>query len=217
MRFKKGNKSKSKKRSTKVSSSVKRYVKHEIRIVQEPKYFQKQQTTYAGFDWSGTNPSPISVSSVPQGDTDSQRDGDKLRMFGLQFRYSVVFNPAFGLDFIQNCMVVVFQWFPNSIPALSQILANINFSSVVAPFSFINWDQRDQFKILYKKVHCTSYYSEQAYSREKFIRNFKHKNIQYSSGGVTGTNMIYVCFLSDAGASALPTYCYQTRLLYTDS
>ena len=92
-----------------------------------------------------------SLSSVPQGDSDTTRDGDQLTISSLEIRYNMFLNivsaAATNPQEINNMRLIIFQWYPDSTPIVSDILLTTH---VLAPYQH---DKRFMFKILYDKSH----------------------------------------------------------------
>lgn len=170
---------------------------------------------------------------IPQGDQDTQRDGDRLKLKNFMFRYSITL-PSVPLSSDRLCHVrfIFFQWKPNDF--LPPVAANILIAGpagALGPYSFYNWDGRQQYKILYDRVHKMSQAITPALGPTAVIQNEDsahyrtgrvkmtktNTQIQYSAGSINCTNMIYLLVVTDSTAISAPNFVMSTRSTYTDS
>lgn len=224
----------------KKSYSKKRYSKKSYSKKSEKKRLRKfaskmskmvGEKKYADFDYQITNLVDsagviTSLSDIGQGDADNERDGDQLTLTSLDFRY--FWNMSGSVE-STRVRTLIFQWYPPTIPIVTDILLfnalpatplDVRF---MAPYSH---DRRFNFRVLYDKTHLMTYQAlaganPNSYTSAQLVRviKFARDRIQYIGGGVTGTNKVYVLFISDApaGTPARPNVKYITKLNYHDN
>lgn len=193
----------------KVPVSVKRFVKKQINVTKEHKYFDTsfnlQTIPIAG--------NVDQLSTVPQGNTDTTRVGDKILPTSLEMNFQFVAVPADVTNYIRH---IVFRWKPNTVsvtPAVASILAYAG--TAQSPASPYYHDGRNQFEILYDKM-----YTFDAYNITKVIKEtvpLARKTVNFVAGGNNGMGHLYQITLSDSGAVAHPTVIGYVRLNYTDA
>lgn len=159
-----------------------------------------------------------SLTDVAQGDTDLTRDGDQLTMGKLVFFLELAQSSGVGFDVHNAVRVILFQWFPQSAPAVSDILDQ---GTGTAPYYHYFTDKAKSFKILHDKIHRLQRDDPTAGGQVKiFKRRFKvrpgRKKIQYVSGGTTGSNKIYLLLMSDSSVTPHPTAYFHSRLNFMD-
>lgn len=158
------------------------------------------------FGWNGTI---TDVSAVAQGGTAINRDGDKLTIKSLIYRYGV-----FGADVYNFCRIVIIQWLQNdaaTAPTVAGVLNATYTGSLNAPFSPFNKSNAGyQFVVLYDKTHSVSTVSN--YNKGGFVAKITPKklkgkalkNIQYNAGATTGVGKFYILWISDSGVASDP-------------
>lgn len=165
---------------------------------------------------------------IPQGDTDTSRDGDRLQWCGKidLMLHCINGQGALG-DVYNNIRVIIFQYHPNSTPGLSTILlAGPSGSQDV--LSLYNHDNRQEYRILFDRVFKTVGNANAATTPATNtvatnVRKFKiplrkiRKYAQYTGGTLAGTNRIYIAYLSDSSAATHPTLEYSTKVFFRDS
>lgn len=177
----------------------------------ELKYYDTSDSA-TGIGFSGF---ASSLCTPAQGDTDTTRDGDRIHIERVWFHYG--WSNGDNTNVVR---VILFQWFPNSAPAVSDIL--LHTGSAQAPWSDFNWDNRQEYKILYDKTwYLSAYYNGGAkvkgLSKPLIIKNGFRRNLQFQAGATTGTNQIYKLILSDSGAVPNPLFNSWSRIEFTDS
>lgn len=176
--------------------------------------------------------STMSISNTPfqiaQGVTDTDRVGDSVNLTGsICFRFNIVNGIGATGDEYNNMRVTFVQWHPNSTPAAADIFIN-GPSGVADVYSQFNHDKRQMYKVLYDKVYATVGNANAAQTpgtsalQTGVITDYVSlkkavKHIQYAGGGVTGTNLIYICLVSDSALATHPNITYTTKLFYRDS
>lgn len=156
------------------------------------------------------------VSAVAQGTTDTTRTGDRLKLRSLEFRIQLQdLRTTLSVDGMNVVRVVFVQWFPSGTPNSSDI-----FSAVANTcLGFYAHDTRQMYKILWDKTYALTGATSRNFHLAHGTIYFKKNNmIQYSGGGTTGTNKIYMFALYTNGGAGVTTNLYaDTRLRYYDS
>lgn len=198
-----------------LNPTQKQQVKDIIKVRQELKFFPASKSGVA----VSTTPTIDDLSAIPQGSTDNDRDGDRVRLETLELR-GVLINA----DVTNHYRIVVFSWFPNSTPVAGNILLNGPSGNVDA-FSCYSHDNRQLYKILWDKFYfcagnggaASNPYTPTSEQPLYFRVPVTPKQVQFAAGTTNGTNKVYILYLSDSGAISHPVIHYATKLLYTDS
>lgn len=153
------------------------------------------------------------LTTVPQGDTDSARDGDQLLI--KKFEVRGYCTPA---DATNICRFLIFRWNvddTSDAPTLAEILQDAASSPWISPY---NRDSRRSGKvvIIYDNILgvCTS---------GPGIKTFKHEckwkalKINFEAAATTGVGHIYLLTVSDSTASTHPFFSMESRVWFTDS
>jgi len=201
-----------KKKEQKVSKSqVQTMIKSAVktRDLLEWKYFSTT-VNQANVTFSGTT---YALSDVPQGDTDSNRDGDAISLVSLEISLGF-----YASSQVNACRMIVYQWFPalssGSPPAPSALLLAVG--SALAPFSTHNVDNYQQYKIIFDKTVALSTAEGLRLLNFK-IKKFPKRSIQFSGGTTGGSSKLFLLVLSDDGVSSYPLVSYMSKLYYTDA
>lgn len=193
----------------KLNKREKIQVKRMITRTQEIKYFD-QTLVNVSFDYSGVL---YNLTPINQGNTDTDRNGDQVMLKYVSIRG---YLQASATSTYNVCRIIVFQWKPNSTPAISDILNNI--ASVNAPNSFYLWDKRQQYTVLWDKRYIVQGTDRQAALFSKKIYGKKlRKKLQFLGGGNSSDNRVYIIAISDDGGTPYPAWTWQSRVAYTDS
>lgn len=152
--------------------------------------------------------------SVSQGDTDSTRDGDELRISRITFRGNFTVN---NTAVFNRCRLIIFQWKQSDTdvtPTVAMILNNTaNTTQLIDGIT--NHDRSDLFNILYDKTHYVNYYGTAMSRIRGSARKFNHVQ-KFTGGATTGTNQIYALYVADQITNT-PTMNLQVAMHYTDS
>lgn len=203
----------------KLSKQQKSQVKALVKGVQQLKFFNTSNASQL-VDWAGAI---VAISNPTQGNGDTQRNGDTIKCTSLNITYSLR-NPATGPNLEQYCRFIIFRWLPldSTAPVLGDIM-NMT-GNAIALYSQYNDDRRDQFEVLYDRLHRIS--SDQiggSPTRDSCV--FQHyvkcnKKIEFNAGSINGTGKIYMLYVGDAdpaiGATRTQISYYNT-LRYTNS
>ena len=141
------------------------------------------------------------LSGVTQRDTDSNREGDQLRITSVQIRGNVVVADATNI-----VRIVLLQW-KSSIaagPAVTDVLPNGTGPSVYAPYAH---DNRDNMRILWDSgLICVDTYNPIKEFSCMVTKGFLNdRKIQYVAGSATtGYPHLFLCVVSDSTAVTHP-------------
>lgn len=211
-----------KRKGAKLNKRQATQVKKIIAVRQELKYFQYATAGIA------VSASPTIISSpflIPQGDTDQSRDGDRLMWAGkVDLRVEAIIGSS---DPYNNVRLILFQWHPNSTPAVEDLLLD-GPSEAPDLFSQFNHDKRQEYKILFDKTwklvgNGSSASVPYTQASTTGIKRFKislkkaRKQVQFAGGGTTGTNKLYLMYMSDSAVTPHPSISYTTKVFFRDS
>lgn len=156
---------------------------------------------------AGSGFGPLAV--VTQGDTDSQRDGDSLKLKGWEG--NLLFTRG-GVDAIVAYMFI--QEGPEFITTPSQLFELVN--TVNAPLSQPGWDSRLGFKVLSHGIHCLT--NSDPYAKVSFRHKFNH-DVQFFNNSTTvyeGEVSLWV-ISNNAGGGSQPTLHMASQLSWIDN
>jgi len=199
--------------------AVKSIVKSILHEEQELKFFDTSQALVnLSTAWTIFQP----LTNPAQGDTDSLRDGDRLKPHSITLHYQFVAS-----QIASQVRIIVFRWKPNNTaiaPAVASII--ITAAGQQSPLGNYNRDLRDQYTILYDENHPMGVYVVAAGTAtvataptevvQRVVFDKRHPAIQFTGGSTSGTNHIYVMACTDDTATQ-PQIGYVSRMLFTDS
>lgn len=200
------------------------------RLIGEKKYY----ITNSGGNFSVSNAGTVThLTAVPLGDTDQSRDGDQLTIRSLELKWQAIAgytSSTTTYDFYNRVRCVVFQWFPQTVPVIADILISTGNGYHIAPY---NHDTRFQFKVLYDSTRtvdqtfffngATTYGVSTGNSQSQLItkhinRGYKNRRVQYVAGTTTAPSFgLYLLFVSDSSAVTHPQAEYVAKLNYSDN
>jgi len=192
----------------KVPTNVKKYVKEQLNETVEHKYFlASDSATTVDFGGAVYDKTP-----VPQGDTDVTRDGDKIKLEEISFRYTVQIA-----DTTNVFRVILFQWHPSSSPGITNILLTVGSANGVNSALTVDYEQ--QYKILYDRTHYLNNVAvpQTGLTEAVVIKKGFQKQMQFIAGGTTGTNHIWAAFISDSAAATHPSINSSMRIRFSDA
>jgi hypothetical protein len=190
-------------------SEIKRLAKRIQAVSSELKYASNVNATYTSISYNGTDfLNPLTL--VPQGDSDSNRDGDALKLHSIQVVFAWKVSTTTP-SFVRMC---IFQWKPNSVPVYANVFIDQH-NTTLAPFTYYNHDLRHQFVILFDEVVEIDTISHPAHLVKKIIMKGFNPNLQFSAGGTTSTNHIYAFACSDVNAAG-PQLVFHSKITYYD-
>jgi hypothetical protein len=165
----------------------------------------------AGFGTTVDNAGSITkLSTIPQGDTDSSRQGDQCELIKLEVHANYANSSA---DLFNTYRHIIFRWCQDdtvAAPIVSDILQS---TTVFSPLNRDNFRAK-KFIVIHDVFKCTSLNGEHA-KTDVFVKKLNFK-ILFQSGATTGTNHIYSLQLSDSAAIPHPIVSYVARVHYND-
>lgn len=155
-----------------------------------------------------------SFNLVGQGDSDFARQGNKIAITKLHFRYSLYYDPSGVLH--DRVRIIVFAWYNESVPSAADLF--LTPSNVL---SYMNTNFAKQFKILYNKIHCVDTVINDCITIDKTIDFTKtkegHHIVTFNGTGSTDfeAGQIYMGFYSTTASSSIQLF-HASRIRYTD-
>lgn len=178
------------------------------------------------------------ITGIAQGTTDQQRTGDRIKYAGSIFLRMVIDLGDAAADTHVYIRTICFQWHPNSVPAAGNILINGPTGSPDI-LSVYNHDGRQMYTIMFDKTEklignqnvaaapnvltSSTIPNLRTYSIKLAPITFSttpfESQAQFSAGGVTATNHIYILQLSDTtgGVGHRPFTSWYTKVVWRDS
>jgi hypothetical protein len=152
------------------------------------------------------------LSTIPQGDTDSTRDGDQAEVYSVDVIAS--FANASSTDLSNLCRLIIFRWQQDDSSAAPAAVTDIlQTASVYSPLNRDN-ERAKKFVILKDHLFSTSLNGPSVDTLvSKSGNRFK---LAFQGSANTGNNMVYAMMVSDSGAIPHPTLNYQVRVYFTD-
>lgn len=188
-------------------------VKRLISNTQEKKHFLVTNASGISQSTVGTI---TKLSSIAQGDSDTDRDGDRLTLKSLRFTATIS-----NSDTYNRFRVILFRWNPDdsTAPTVGDILQNSagNLLDVLLP---THLDKSSNFHVIHDRTYTTATDgANEAIGVKKtfYGKRLGTKTIQYNAGLTTGFRNVYMLTVSDSGAAAHPYIYYTSLLKYTDS
>lgn len=158
------------------------------------------------------------LTKVPQGDTDNNRNGDKLTPKWLKMRLNFTIAPA--TDTTNQVRFMIFRWKPNtslSPPVLDNLFQNfsltVNTLVTLLPYT---WDMRNQFTVLYDRVFQLNEAQSLQIDKKIFLR-LASKKVAFTGATTDGADHICFATFSDSNAAPNPQITVYNRLAYVDS
>lgn len=160
---------------------------------------------------AGSGGTIIDFCNIAQGDSSTQREGDRLTIKSFILRFGLI-----AADTTQFCRLIIFQWLIDdtaTVPTPSHILNGTYINQPYATFAPFNKSNAGYvFVPLWDKQFSMTSGASSSACKHALVkltpRNFKKKAkamIQYQSGATSGTGKIYGLFISDSGAVTHPT------------
>jgi hypothetical protein len=185
---------------------------------QEHKFFDSKEYAQS----ATTTPTQLAISAIPQGDTDSTRDGDQVNLLSLWIKFETYLQGAGGTnDFTDQVRLVIYRYHPMSTgaaPVPATVLTDLSVaqSATMTPFT---WDNRKDYTVILDK---TFNLSGNGPSDLGFHTKIKWKQpgipAHFSAGSTTlQTNGLFVMIMSDSLVATHPQYNIYTRVEYSDA
>jgi hypothetical protein len=189
-----------------------------ISVAQEPKFFDSKvyatATTSSGQQYA--------ISAIPQGSTDSTRDGDQVNLLALRVYFATYLQGTGGTnDFTDTVRIIVFRWHPMS-TAAAPVPANVLIDTSVAEslvMSDYTWDNRKDYTIVHDHRFDLSG-NGPAQMSMTFEKKWKAPGIpaHFSAGSTTlQSNGLFVIVSSDSLVATHPLFNLYTRVIYSDA
>lgn len=190
--------------------SIKSLARRIVNFTHEKKYITADSLQILGSTIGQSWTAAIDCFSlVPQGNTDGERDGDRLYIRSLEIHivcYGV--TPA-----TEAFRFIIFQWYPETTPTMSGTLSCLNTASGSGTGEWLvpyNHDNRSQYRILRDVKFQLSSVGSQVQEKTLRIIKFPKRAIQFSAGSTTGSNHIYGAICSMNGnANAAIRFVYK--------
>lgn len=190
--------------------------------VLEPKFLVTQDETVDNSGlWSGTSQVITKLTSVTQGDTDLQRNGDAIVPYGLVFNFVIrpdVANVA--ATGLMRLRIVLFRWRLSdgiAVPLATDLLNSVGSETAAfdGPYSH---DRRQNYAILAsRKFQVPATLVSSVYEHPHVIKLKLSGRINYEAAGVLGTNNIYLMMFSNVATAAdRPSVFWNARLSFKD-
>jgi hypothetical protein len=182
----------------------------------EHKFFDSKAYAQA----ATTTPTQDALSAIPQGDGDSQRDGDAINLVKLWFKFECYLQGTGGTnDFTDQVRLIFYRWHPMSAaahPVPADVLIDLSVAQS-ATMSAYGWDNRKDFTILYDHTFALS---GNGPSDLNTMGEINLGNIQshfLSASTTLASNQIFAMVMSDSLVATHPDYNLYTRVIYTDA
>lgn len=202
-----------KKPSKKIEKEIKKVVKAELKQEVEHKYFDT--TNLSVPSWNGTI---IDLSAIPIGTSSTTRIGNKIQPISTRLAMEIIGPNAVGSTYCEF-RYIIFRWKPDSVPTAANIISVIG--SNQTPHAPLVVDQRDQFTVIKDKLFNLSaalsgFTTESSFQSHIINKRVRRPVISFDSAATTGSNKLYLLFISD-GTIQIPSIYYYNRLIYTDA
>lgn len=203
----------------------KQQVKRLIGGRQELKYFG---TVINGQNMVSTG-TIASITDIPQNDTDSGRDGDRVKLVKKMELYIAINSIPANTNPGNRCRVIIFQWKEQTTPTMAKILLT-GVSGGIDVSSRYSHDNRMLYRIILDRTftligtgstatsNILTSKAQATYQSHNYWRRMKNiaTQVQFEAAGTTGNNKLWVAYLSDQ-ASNYPVLYMGTKLFFTDS
>lgn len=200
-------------RKARVSRPVKTYVKKAITATKESNYFP-----YAvnGTELNYDGQLIAELSTVPQGDDISSREGDRIEPTSFILRGSLQ-----NMATTTVARLVLVQWRPDSsqepLDSISDCIQNSTLSYGVYGNYVPDKRQRMKFKVLWDRTFVNTTGATQIIPFNVMVTKFANKYINYGDSVTTAKSHLYLLGYSNvAVASSGPTIIAQGRLRWKE-
>lgn len=182
---------------------------------------EKHVYTFAVNGTVGSGGSVTDISAIAQGDSVNNREGDRITIKSIQFRFGLI-----GADTTNFMRVMLIQWLQNDAATAPTIAGVYNATYVSQPYAtFAPFNKSAagyHFVPLYDKTFALSQQGNNATKAMIKItpRHFKKKAkamIQFNAGATTGTGKFYIVLISDSGIATDPTFTGVAQIRFLSS
>jgi hypothetical protein len=193
-------------------------VQQMLRTAQEFKFFDSKEYAQS----ATTTPTQLAISAVPQGSTDSTRDGDQINLQSLWIKFETYLQGTGGTnDFTDQVRLMIYRYHPMSgaaYPVPATVLQDLSVAQS-ATMSPNTWDNRKDYTVILDE---TFNLSGNGPSDIGFSRTFKWKTpgipAHFSAGSTTlQSNGIFAMIMSDSLVATHPQFNFYSRLVYSDA
>jgi len=182
----------------------------------EPKYFDFLSLANS----VGAGATLFALGGIPQGNTQSERIGDFVRVTKLVLNYSLYIVNS---DIVTTIRIILFRWIPATqlvLPVVGDILEAPSSSNVLSHFNF---QTQDNYEVLWEKQFRASGTTTAPTVNSNFgatgltLPVGKFPNQEYNLGGVFGTGQLYFLAISDSALTPFPIWNFSLRTYYEDT
>jgi len=150
----------------------------------------------------------IDFTTPSQGVLDTDRVGDSILVTSVEANFWALVGAQEAA-----MRIIVFQWLPNTVPNVSDILFSSGTSQ--APLGSFVQDTRKLFRVMYDSLFGLNQAYETHAIRRVSLKNLKIP-VQFAQTTTAGTNKVYALFISSNGSSS-PTLGYSFQIHFDDS
>ncbi len=158
----------------------------------------------------------INALCIPQqGDSNSERIGNSIRMKSLLARFHIGINASATASHVR-VLIVLDKQCNGSVVTAAEILEDTSATvSIVSPYAI---DYTKRFRVLYDRVFRLNQADQREIYKKVFMKLNYHQQFDASTGGVADlTNKcLYLLRLSDESTNT-PNFQYYTRCRYIDN
>jgi len=155
----------------------------------------------------------VHLSSVAQGDLDTNRNGDRITPRSLEVRFGITYGDTYN-----TVRIIFFQWFQDVglyPPAVNDVLNPLATTSYL--YNTYNMDKRSSYKVLYDGTFVVDSTNTPTIVVDQVLR-LSQTPICYLGGSTTDamTGSIWGLLVSDSGGVPNPSVAISTNLIFTD-
>lgn len=199
-----------------LNSVQKQQVRSIAKKDEQVKYYLQQASANA----MTTTPVLFQLSQIPQGVTDSSRQGDRLHWRDIECRgWMEVGDPT------NLVRIIIFQWSQNTTPLAGNLLLP-GFSGAIDVTSTYSHDNRQFYTILYDSFQslvgngtATTYPGTDTTQKTfYFKKKIPWVTVQYVGGSATvGSNQVWYLRVADSGVVPNPFVNFTTKFTFVDA
>jgi len=189
-----------------------------INVAQEDKFFDSKEYQQT----AQTTPVQLALSAIPQGSTDSTRDGDQVNLKSLWIKFHTYIQGIGGTnDFTDLVRLIVIRWHPMSTstsPVPGNYLQDLSVaqSPTMSPFT---WDNRKDYTVL---IDETFSLSGNGPSDVNFVKKISWRvpglPAHFTAGSTTlQSEGLFAFVASDSLVATHPLFDLYSRVVYCDS
>jgi hypothetical protein len=155
--------------------------------------------------------------NIPQGDTQSQRVSDVIFMSKMELTFSLEMANA---DIYATSRLIVFQWFPNTLPVVASVLES---PGSLFCYSNYNFQTQDLYSIhfdsMYHQSGTATAPTESTNVGKKQMRvRIGRKKVEYALASTTVmTNQLWLLYISDSAVIPYPVINWVSRIFYAET